>query len=62
MHSSSTLRRHIPTAMAVAATALLALPASGLAAETFGSRFANSPNTPPSEPVTPTPAARRATA
>jgi len=30
--------------MAVAATALLALPASGIAAETFGSRFANSPN------------------
>jgi hypothetical protein len=44
MHSKSTLSRRIPTALAVAATALLALPASGLAAETFGSRFANSPN------------------
>ena len=44
MHSKSTLSRRIPTAMAVAATALLALPASGMAAETFGSRFANSPN------------------
>lgn len=44
MHNKSTLSRRIPTAMAVAATALLALPASGIAAETFGSRFANSPN------------------
>jgi hypothetical protein len=44
MSRSSTLRRRIPTALAVAATALAALPASGLAAETFGSRFANSPN------------------
>jgi hypothetical protein len=44
MHSKSTLSRRFPTAAAIAATALLALPASGLAAETFGSRFANSPN------------------
>jgi hypothetical protein len=44
MHSSSTLSRRIPTALAIAATALVALPASGMAAETFGSRFANSPN------------------
>ena len=44
MHSKSRLSRRIPTAMAVAATALMALPASGMAAETFGSRFANSPN------------------
>jgi hypothetical protein len=44
MHSKSTLSRRFPTATALAAAALLALPASGLAAETFGSRFANSPN------------------
>lgn len=44
MHSKSSLSRRIPTALAVAATALLALPASGVAAEKFGSRFANSPN------------------
>ena len=44
MHSSSTLRRRIPTAIAVAATALLALPASGMAAETFGSQLTNMPN------------------
>ncbi len=44
MHSKSTLSRRFPTATALAAAALLALPASGLAADTFGSRFANSPN------------------
>jgi hypothetical protein len=44
MFSKSTSSRRLPTALAVAATALLALPASGMAAETFGSRFANSPN------------------
>lgn len=44
MHSRSTLSRRFPTAMAVAAAALLALPASGVAADKFGSRFANSPN------------------
>jgi len=44
MHSKSTRSRRIPTAMAVAATVLMALPASGMAAETFGSRFANNPN------------------
>src|SRR5690349_3370805 len=44
MSRKSTFSRRFPTAMAVAATALLALPASGIAAETFGSRFANSPN------------------
>jgi hypothetical protein len=44
MHSKSTFSRRFPTATALAAVALLALPASGLAAETFGSRFANSPN------------------
>lgn len=44
MHRNSPLSRRFPTALAVAATALLALPASGAAAEKFGSRFANSPN------------------
>lgn len=44
MHSKSTLSRRLPTALAVAATALLALPASGMAAETFGSQLVNSPN------------------
>lgn len=44
MHSRSTLSKRIPTAMAVAAAALLALPASGVAAETFGSRLVDSPN------------------
>jgi hypothetical protein len=44
MHSRSTLSRRIPTALAVAATALLALPAAGVAAETFGSRLVDSPN------------------
>jgi hypothetical protein len=44
MHSKSTLSRRFPTALAVAATALLALPASGMASETFGSRLVNSPN------------------
>jgi hypothetical protein len=46
MHSSKpTLSRRLPTAVAVAAAALLALPASGMAAETFGSRLINPPNT-----------------
>jgi hypothetical protein len=44
MHSRPTLSRRIPTALAVAATALLALPASGTAAETFGSRLVDTPN------------------
>lgn len=44
MHSRSTLSRRFPTSVAVAAAALLALPASGVAAETFGSQLANSPN------------------
>jgi len=44
MHSKSTLRKRFPTALAVAATTLLALPASGVAAETFGSQLTNSPN------------------
>ena len=44
MSSRSTFSRSLPTAVAVAATALLALPASGLAAETFGSQLVNSPN------------------
>ena len=44
MSSRSTLSRRLPTAVAVAATALLALPASGIAAETFGSQLTNSPN------------------
>jgi hypothetical protein len=44
MHSRPTLSKRIPTAMAVAAAALLALPASGVAAETFGSRLVDSPN------------------
>ncbi len=56
MHSKSTLSRRIPTALAVAATALLALPASGMAAETFGSRLINNPNygacTDPPAPLT----------
>jgi hypothetical protein len=45
MHSKSTLSRRLPTALAVAATTLLALPASGVAAETFGSRLINPPTT-----------------
>jgi len=44
MHSRSTLRKRFPTALAVAATALLTLPASGVAAETFGSQLTNQPN------------------
>lgn len=44
MSRNSTLGRRLPTAVAVAATALLALPASGTAAETFGSQLTNSPN------------------
>ncbi|HEX2071853.1 MAG TPA: hypothetical protein VHF90_09435 [Thermoleophilaceae bacterium] len=44
MSRKPTLSRRIPTAVAVAAGALLALPASGMAAETFGSQLTNSPN------------------
>jgi hypothetical protein len=44
MRSKSTLSRQLPTALAVAATALLALPASGMAAETFGSQLNQMPN------------------
>jgi hypothetical protein len=44
MRSKSTLSRRLPTALAVAATTLLALPASGVAAETFGSQLTSSPN------------------
>ena len=44
MHSKPTPSRRFPTALAVAAAALLALPASGMAAETFGSQLTNSPN------------------
>ena len=44
MHSRSTLSKRFPTAIAVATAALLALPASGVAAETFGSQLTNQPN------------------
>ena len=38
-----TRRTHINTALALAAGALLALPASGMAADSFGSRLLNEP-------------------
>jgi hypothetical protein len=43
MHSRTPLRKRLPAAMALAAVALLALPASGMAADTFGSRLLNEP-------------------
>jgi hypothetical protein len=44
MHSRPTLSKRLPTALAVAAATLLTLPASGMAAETFGSRLVDTPN------------------
>lgn len=44
MHTRTRLNRRLSTPLVLAATALLALPASGVAAETFGSQLANSPN------------------